>query len=66
MVLYGETTERLFSLLIRSAFEKRYLLWSTQDLANLEYRVYFTGAWKKRPKGVELCHDAANCPLVNG
>ncbi len=46
--------------------EKRYLLWCTQDLANLEYGVHFTGAWEKRPEGVKLCHDAANCPLVYG
>lgn len=41
-----------------------YLLWCTQDLANLEYGVYFTGSWEKRPEGIQLCHNAANCPLV--
>jgi len=46
--------------------EGPYLLWRTQDLAHFEYGVYFTGAWEKRPEGIKLCHDAADCPLVYG
>lgn len=45
---------------------KRYLLWCTQDLANLEYGVYFAGSWEERPESVKLSHDAADCPLVYG
>lgn len=41
-----------------------YLLWRAQDLANLEYGVYFAGAWEERSEGIKLCHDAANGPLV--
>lgn len=43
-----------------------YLLRCSQNLANLEYGVYFTRTWKKRLEGVELRHDAANSPLVYG
>ena len=33
-------------------------------MANFEDGVHFTGAWEQRPEGVELCHNAANSPLV--
>lgn len=41
-----------------------YLLWRAQDLADLEYGVYFAGAWEKGSEGVKLRHDTANGPLV--
>lgn len=55
-VLIGALVER----------EEPHLLWCAQDLANLKYGVHFAGAWEKRPEGIKLCHDAANCPLVYG
>lgn len=39
---------------------------SAQDLADLKDLIYFTVSREKRPKSVELSHDAAHSPQVNG
>lgn len=41
-----------------------YLLWSSQNLADLENSVHLTGARKQRSERVELSHDTAYGPLV--
>lgn len=42
-----------------------YFFWRSQNLADLEDSVHFTGARKERPERVELRHDAAYGPLVD-
>ena len=41
-----------------------YLLGGSQDLADFEDGVYFTGSWEQGSEGVQLSHDAAHGPLV--
>lgn len=56
----------LSKLNVSVSFTNYYLLWRTQDLADLEYGIHFTGSWEQRPECVKLSHDAADRPLVYG
>ncbi|TNN56162.1 hypothetical protein EYF80_033627 [Liparis tanakae] len=59
-------TARLRSALLQDLLRSAQRLAHVEDLAHFEYGVYFTGAWEERPEGIQLCHDAADCPLVYG
>lgn len=36
----------------------------SQHLTDLEDLVHLTVAWEQRSEGVQLCHDAADCPDI--
>lgn len=43
-----------------------YLVWCPEDRTYLEYFVDLTGTREEGPEGVDLSHDAAHSPQVNG
>ena len=41
-----------------------YLCWRSKNRADLKYLIDFTGSREEWSEGIDLSHDAANCPKV--
>ncbi len=67
MMVLAISKERTSSLSLKTITSTIiYLLWCPKDRTYLEYFIDFTGTWEERSEGIDLSHDAADSPQVDG